>query len=71
MAALLNIDARQMPSMAVRAHPPLGRARLAMTLVVHELVKPALIMRWRIGSDGRPTGSWLPEALAILKNPDD
>ena len=71
MAALLNVYGRLAFPVLYRPYVPPVRARTALKLAVCQRTRPKLVLQWRVGSDGRPTGSWLSEASAALKNPDD
>jgi hypothetical protein len=71
MAALLNIYRRRAFPVLARTYVPRVRALTALKLAVCYRTRPKLVLQWRVGSDGRPTGSWVSEASAALKNPDD
>lgn len=71
MAALLNVDVNRGTPVPARLYVPPVRPRPAVKSAVRRPTRPGLIMQWRVGSGGRPTASWLSEAAADLKNPDD
>jgi hypothetical protein len=71
MAALFKTDVRRVSPLPVRPCVRLARARPALGLAARDRARPKLFMRWTIALDDRPTGGWLSEASAALKNPDD
>jgi hypothetical protein len=71
MAALLKTDVRRASPSPVRPYVRLAPARPALRLAARDRARSRLFIRWTVGLDGRPTGGWLSEASAALKNPDD
>jgi hypothetical protein len=71
VAALLNTDVRRASPLPAGPYVRLARARPELSLAARDRARPKLFIRWTIGLDDRPTGGWLSEASAVLKNPDD
>ena len=71
MAALLTTHVRRASPLPAGPYVRLARERPELSLAARDRARPKLFIRWTIGLDDRPTGGWLSEASAVLKNPDD
>jgi hypothetical protein len=64
MAALLKIDSRLASAPLARRHAPLVLLHSSSMPPGRPPAKPTLVMRWTVGTAGRPEAKWISGLLA-------